>query len=49
MLAHFANSSGTRHDVALIFGGPVGLVDALLVKINAAESRGDCLIDLMQR
>ncbi len=48
VLEHFANNSGTRrnvmymtgHDLALIFGGHVGLVDALLVKINAAESRG---------
>jgi hypothetical protein len=51
MLAHFANGSGTHRSVnlALIFGGHVGLVDALLVKISAAESRGDYLIDLMQR
>lgn len=57
VLEHFAKNSGTRrnviymtgHDLALIFGGHVGLVDALLVKINAAESRGEYLIDLMQR
>ena len=57
VLEHFASNSGTRrnviymtgHDLALIFGGHIGLVDALLMKINAAESRGEYLIDLMQR
>ncbi|QNJ96564.1 hypothetical protein HZU40_34130 (plasmid) [Mycolicibacterium fluoranthenivorans] len=50
MLTHFANSSGIHRSVNLapIFGGHVGLVDAVLVKTNAAESRGDYLIDLMQ-
>lgn len=55
LLDHFASNSGTRrnviymtgHDLALIFGGHIGLVDALLMKINAAESRGEYLIDLM--
>lgn len=28
----------TGHDLVLIFGGHVGLVDALLTKINAAEA-----------
>ncbi|MEB3065038.1 hypothetical protein [[Mycobacterium] zoologicum] len=57
VLDHFASNSGTRrnviymtgHDLALIFGGHIGLVDALLMKINAAESRGEYLIDLLQR
>jgi hypothetical protein len=56
VLEHFASNSGTRrnviyitgHDLALIFGGHIGLVDALLIKINAAESRGEYLIDLTQ-
>jgi hypothetical protein len=55
VLDHFAGNSGTRrnviymtgHDLALIFGGHIGLVDALLMKINAAESRGEYLIDLV--
>jgi hypothetical protein len=57
VLDHFAGNSGTRrnviymtgHDLALIFGGHIGLVDALLMKINAAESRGEYLIDITQR
>jgi hypothetical protein len=55
MLTHFANSSSGTHrsvNLAPIFGGhvgPVDAVDAVLVKINAAESRGDYLIDLIQR
>jgi hypothetical protein len=57
VLAHFAANSGTRrnviymtgHDLTLIFGGHIGLVDALLMKIKAAESRGEYLIDLTQR
>lgn len=56
VLNHFANNSGTRRnviymtgrDLALIFGGHIGLVDALLTKINAAESRGEYLVDLIQ-
>lgn len=56
VLDHFASNSGTRRnviymtgrDLALIFGGHIGLVDALLMKINAAENRGEYLIDLMQ-
>jgi hypothetical protein len=56
VLAHFVSNSGTccnviyitGHDLALIFGGNIGLVDALLIKINAAESRGEYLIDLIQ-
>jgi hypothetical protein len=56
VLSHFAANSGTRRnviymtgqDVALIFAGQIGLVDALLIKINAAESRGEYLIDLVQ-
>lgn len=53
MLTHFANSSsGSTHrsvNLAPIFGDHVGPVDAVLVKISAAESRGDYPIDLMQR
>lgn len=57
MLANFADSPWhprnviymTCHDLALIFGGHVGLVDALLVKISGAEIRGEYLIDRMQR
>ncbi|MDV6212642.1 hypothetical protein R3Q08_30735 [Rhodococcus erythropolis] len=54
ILDHFAHNSGTRnniiymtgHDLALIFGGQVGLEDALLKKIDAAESRGEYLTNL---
>ncbi len=54
VLNHFASNSGKRRnviymtgqDLALIFGGYIGLIDALLMKINAAESRGEYLIDL---
>ncbi|GAF45498.1 hypothetical protein [Rhodococcus wratislaviensis] len=54
ILGYFAHNSGTRnniiymtgHDLALIFGGQVGLEDALLKKIDAAESRGEYLVDL---
>jgi hypothetical protein len=57
VLDHFASNSGTRrnviymtgHDLALIFGGHIGIVDALLMKIDAAESRGEYLIDLEQQ
>lgn len=56
ILSHFANNSGKRNniiymsglDLALIFEGRVGLVDALIKKIDAAESRGEYLIDLTQ-
>ena len=37
----------TGHDLALIFGGHIGLADALSMKITAAESRREYLIDLM--
>jgi hypothetical protein len=57
VLGHFAANSGTRRnviymtgqDMAVIFGGHIGLVDALLTKIGAPESRGEYLIDLMQQ
>ena len=55
VLQHFANTSGKRNviymtgqDLALIFGGHIGLVDALLKKIDAAEKQGHYLIDLSQ-
>ncbi|MFE2961984.1 hypothetical protein [Nocardia tengchongensis] len=56
ILSHFASNSGKRnniiyvtgYDLALIFEGRVGLVDALLKKIDAAESRGEYQIDLTQ-
>ena len=54
ILDHFASRSPTRSniiymsgkDLALIFGGIVELVDALLTKIDAAESRGKFRCDL---
>lgn len=55
-LDHFAAHSGTRnniiymsgYDLALIFEGHVGLEDALLKKIDAAESRGEYRVDLAE-
>ncbi len=54
VLNHFANNSGARNiiymtgqDLALIFGGQVGLIDALMKKIEAAENRGEYLVDLV--
>jgi hypothetical protein len=53
VLQHFTSNSGRRNviymtgqDLALIFGGYIGLVDALLKKIDAAEKQGHYLIDL---
>lgn len=54
VLDRFASRSPSRHniiymsgmDLALIFGGTVELVDALLKKIDAAESRGKFRFDL---
>ncbi|WP_280478860.1 hypothetical protein [Nocardia asiatica] len=54
VLDWFASRSPSRHniiymsgmDLALIFGGTVELVDALLKKIDAAESRGKFRFDL---
>lgn len=48
-LAHFNTTSGSRNniiylsgqDIALIFEGRVGLVDALIQKVDDAESRGE--------
>lgn len=56
ILGHFGRNSGPRNniiyvtgqDLALIFGGHIGLVDALSKKIDAAESRGEYLIDLVE-
>lgn len=55
VLQHFANVSGKRNvdyvtgqDLAPIFEGRIGLVDALIKKIDAAEKRGHYLIDLSQ-
>ena len=53
-LAHFNANSGSRNnviyltgfDLALIFEGRVNLVDALIKKIDAAESRGEYEVDL---
>ena len=55
VLQHFANVSGKRNvvyvtgqDLALIFEERIGLVDALIKKIDAAEKQGHYLIDLSQ-